>query len=242
MRPERNLLRALWARLWGPPAETATGDCADPSAIVNPALDDPRFRHAYAEGAATGSWWHADVRARAAVVCWAALQGLRVAGDFVECGVHRGGYARMILDYVDFGAFPDRRFFLVDTFNGIPERFLAGEAKLFETVYDDCYDEVVRTFSAFSNVRIVRGIVPDVLPEVVPDRVAFLSIDLNTPEPSAAALEHFWPRLSRGAAVVLDDYAFAWFAEQRQALDAAAARLGAPILALPTGQGLMIRS
>jgi hypothetical protein len=237
-----NILGALWARLRGGPTKTATGDGSDLSAIVNPGLDDPLFCRAYAAGAATGSWWHVDVRARAAVVCWAALQGRGLAGDFVECGVHRGGYARMVVDYVDFGALPDRNFFLIDTFNGIPERFLAGEAKPFETVYDDCHDEVVRTFASFSNVRIVRGIVPDVLPEVVPDRVAFLSIDLNTPAPSAAALEHFWPRLSAGAAVVLDDYAFAWFAEQRQALDEAAARIGAPILALPTGQGLMIRS
>ena len=80
------------------------------------------------------------------------------------------------------------------------------------------------------------------LPEVAPERVAFLSIDLNAAAPSVAALEHFWPRLSRGAAVVLDDYNFELFADQRPALDNAAAELGAPILALPTGQGLMIKA
>jgi hypothetical protein len=162
-------------------------------------------------------------------------------GDFVEVGVHRGGYARMVVDYVGFETLPGRSFYLIDTYCGIPAAHRTGAAALFDGVYDDCHEDVLRTFAAFETVRIVRGAVPDVLDTVRPARVAFLSIDLNSAEPSARALEHFWPLMVPGAVAVLDDYNFELFADQRAALDAAATRLGAPILALPSGQGLMVR-
>jgi hypothetical protein len=147
----------------------------------------------------------------------------------------------MAAEYVDLGALPDRKFYLIDTFSGIPRRFREGRAALFDGVYDDCYDEVVRTFAPYPNARIIRGDIPDVLDQVRPSRVAFLSIDLNVAEPSVAALAHFWPLLTPGAAVVLDDYNFQFFADQRPALDAVAGQLGARILALPTGQGLIVK-
>jgi hypothetical protein len=40
-------------------------------------------------------------------------------GDFVECGVHKGGYARMILEYVTFEG-SGKRMFLFDTFGYFP--------------------------------------------------------------------------------------------------------------------------
>jgi O-methyltransferase len=206
-------------------------------------LDDELFRRAYAAGKATGSWWGYDIEWRAYVVCWAALHGRSLPGDYVECGVHRGGYARMIAEYVDLGRIPEKKFYLVDTFCGIPDRYSReGSASMFAGAYDDCYDEVARTFSAYANAVLVRGIVPDILPGLEADCVCFLSIDLNCVEPSVAALEHFWPRMSPGAAIVLDDYNFKAFADQKAGLDSLAAKIGVAILSLPTGQGLLIKS
>ncbi|HEY0313520.1 MAG TPA: class I SAM-dependent methyltransferase [Allosphingosinicella sp.] len=210
-------------------------------AVATPFRDDAAFRRAYAAGEATGSWWGFDVEWRASIVCWAALQGRSLEGDFVEVGVHRGGYARMVVDYVGFETLTGKSFYLIDTYCGIPAAHRTGAAALFDGVYGDCYEDVLRTFTPFDTVRIVRGAVPEVLDTVRPARVAFLSIDLNSAEPSARALEHFWPLMVQGAVAVLDDYNFELFADQRAALDAAAARLGAPILALPSGQGLMVK-
>jgi hypothetical protein len=88
---------------------------------------------------------------------------------------------------------------------------------------------------------VVRGEVPEVLPEVAAERVCYLSIDLNSVAPSIAAAEHFWPRMSRGAAMVLDDYGFPQFSDQKPAFDSFAVGIGVPILSLPTGQGLLIK-
>lgn len=208
-------------------------------------LFDPRFLQAYDAGKATGSWWDHDLQWRAHVVCWAAQQALALNGDFVECGVHRGGYARMIVQYLDFDRHAPRRMHLIDTYCGVPERFSnaldpAMRADL-EARYEECHEAVCATFAAFANVTVVRGIVPDVLPTLDIKHVAFLSIDLNSAEPSVEALRHFWPILAPGAIVVLDDYGFRHFADQKPALDSAAVQLGAAILSLPTGQGLIIR-
>ncbi|HEX7828355.1 MAG TPA: TylF/MycF/NovP-related O-methyltransferase [Thermoanaerobaculia bacterium] len=206
-------------------------------------LQDERFLRSYAAGKATGSWWNHDLHWRAYVVCWAAMQGRSLPGDFVECGVHRGGYSRMLAEYVALDELPEKRLFLFDTFSGIPDRYRnTPSARIFDGVYEDSYQDVVETFARYQNAVPIRGIVPDVLPEANIEQVCFLSIDLNSPEPSVAATEYFWPKMTRGAAVVFDDYNFRFFADQKVALDEFAARAGVQILSLPTGQGLLIKS
>jgi hypothetical protein len=64
---------------------------------------------------------------------------------------------------------------------------------------------------------------------------------MNNSTPEIAAANHFWDRLSPGAPILLDDYGFVNYEVQKKAFDAWAARHGVHILALPTGQGLMIK-
>ena len=71
--------------------------------------------------------------------------------------------------------------------------------------------------------------------------VAFLHIDMNCAYPERAALEFFWDRLSPGAIVLLDDYAYFGHDRQAEAIGSAAQALGAAVLSLPTGQGLIIK-
>ncbi len=75
-------------------------------------LNEPLFQEAYRLGQATGSWGSAKVEWRAYVVCWAAAHGRRLEGDFVECGVNRGGYSRAVMHYIGFQELPDRKFYL----------------------------------------------------------------------------------------------------------------------------------
>ncbi len=206
--------------------------------------DDPHFLEAYAAGEATGSWPHGNLRWRAHVICWAAARGARLTGDFVECGVNRGGYAMAVIHYVDFAKL-DKRFFLLDTFEGLVATQLSQEERrlgLRGGGYTPCHDAVLRTFAPYGDaVRVIRGIVPDTLPQVSAERIAFLSIDMNAREPEIAAAEHFWDRLVPGAAMVLDDYGWRKHVAQRLAFDEFASRRGVPLLALPTGQGLILK-
>lgn len=205
-------------------------------------LRDERFARAYAAGRATGSFRGREIRWRAHVACWAAEHAAQIEGDFVECGVYRGGLARAIVEYVGFQAL-DKRFYLFDTYAGIPDEAISeDERRLGRQAgeYDECYDAVCETFRPFPNVRVIRGIVPQSLANVQIERVAYLSLDMNVHQPEIAAAEHLWPRMSKGGIILLDDYGFRAYAPQKEAFDAFAARHGVPILTLPTGQGLIL--
>jgi predicted O-methyltransferase YrrM len=102
-------------------------------------------------------------------------------------------------------------------------------------------DRIRTNFAEWRGVHVTPGRVPDVLPQIIAQQVAFLHIDMNSAAPERAALEYFWPKLAPGAIVLFDDYCHGGCELQTEALDAAARELGASILALPTGQGLIIR-
>ncbi len=208
-------------------------------------LKDPDFIRAYAAGDRTGSWGGASIRWRAHVACWAAQQATHVEGDFVECGVNRGGLSRTIVELLDPATWKDRKFYLLDTFRGLVDEQISDADRAVGRRaggYDECYDAVRETFAPFSFVRIIRGTVPDTLDEVTSERIAFLSLDMNCVPPEIAAAERFWPRLSKGACVVLDDYCFHGHEPQRRAFDAFAEERGVRVLTLPTGQGLLVKT
>ena len=207
-------------------------------------MNDPRFVRAYKKGEETGSWGGARIHWRAFVACWAADRARTLEGDFVECGVNRGGLSRAVMEYVDFASMEDRRFYLLDTYSGLVEQYISADEKKLGRKpggYDECYESVRRTFSSFENVVILKGTVPDTLSEVRSEKVAYLSIDMNCVGPEIAAADFFWDKLVSGAAMVLDDYGWADHILQKRAFDDFAKRRNTLVLALPTGQGLILK-
>jgi hypothetical protein len=215
---------------------------------------DKKFQTAYMKAVDEGLAVDPKIEWRAHVVCWAAANGLRTGGAFVECGVNRGFLSRIIIDYLGVEEVP--AFYLLDTYSGFSEKYLsASEAvrlKMWHQksgrqgswqagMYDDCYDDVVKTFSDCPQVRIVRGTVPETLPEVKEEKIGYLSLDMNCAMPEIAALEYFWPNMMTGAYVVMDDYGFTGHEEQRDAFNDWAGRKNVPLLSLPTGQGLLVK-
>lgn len=205
-------------------------------------VNDGLFLQSYELGKATGSWGGSDIQWRAFVACWAANKAKSLAGDFVECGVNKGGLARTVINYVDFDKL-GKTFYLLDTFMGLSEKYISAEERkqgIEPGGYEECYDSVRETFKGF-NVEIIRGAVPETLPRVQTDKVCYLSIDMNCAWPEIAAAEYFWDKLVSGAVIVLDDYGWASHHEQKLRFDEFARARGVQVLALPTGQGLIIK-
>jgi hypothetical protein len=206
-------------------------------------LDEERFQAAYSRARAV-SVWGVDIRWRVYVACWAATHALHLEGDFVECGVDRGGLATAILHYLDFGRCA-KTMYLLDTFQGlVHEQMTEREQRdipVREGRYVDSYQDVVARFSAYPNIKVIRGRIPETLAQVSAEAVAYLSIDMNVAYPEIAAAEFFWERLSHGAVILLDDYGFPRHGEQREAFDKFAAERSVKVLALPTGQGLLLK-
>jgi O-methyltransferase len=204
---------------------------------------DPRFVRAYKAGLSTGSWdSYGNLRWRAYICCWAAEKGSHLEGDFVDCGVFKGGLARTVMEYVDFDRL-DKTYWLLDTYEGLVDRLISPAERargLGPGGYEPSYDRVVKNFSG-KRAEIIKGPVPDTLPQVKAERVAYLSIDMNTAAPEIAAAEFFWDKLSSGACIVLDDYGWRLSPDQKPAFDAFARARGVQVLSLPTGQGLIVK-
>jgi len=206
----------------------------------NDFLFSGKFARAYASGKATGSWGDMDLRWRVYVCCWAGQHAMSLPGDFVECGVNRGGMASAVMQYTTF-AESDKKFYLLDTYCGIPEEMKSSSAPL-DFDYPDCYDDVCKTFSHVPNARIVRGAIPSTLHKVGSQQIAYLSLDMNSSNPEIAAAEFFWDKIVGGGVIVLDDYCYSeHFRDQKLAFDRLSHRISAEVLALPTGQGIIFK-
>lgn len=175
------------------------------------------------------------------VLCWCGRNALRLAGDFVECGVYRGFMTAVMAHYLEF-AKQGRRWHLYDTFEGIPaEQLDPGHENPPSYRDPGLHRFVVERFAAYPNIEVHRGRVPDVLADTAPSQIALLHLDMNSSKAETGALEHLYDRLVPGAYVVLDDYGWFIYRDQKMAEDAFFASRGVSVLELPTGQGLVVK-
>jgi O-methyltransferase len=189
-------------------------------------------------GPAGISNWHWNL----SIVLTAAQQASRVAGDFVELGVYKGHTTKFVCDYLDFAGW-DRRWWLYDTFEGVPPDQQDPGRNVTAADYGEAFsfEEVRDRFASYPNVVVTRGRVPEVLAQGCPERIAFLHIDLNNAAAEVAALDALYDRISPGGVVVFDDFCWTTSQAQYKAETAWFAARGLAVFALPTGQGLFVK-
>lgn len=201
-------------------------------------VDSPDFRRAY-KRAVQAAGWDYEIHWRLHIILWAATTAQPILGAFVECGTGRGFMASGICEHLGWR---DRPFYLFDTFQPDSVNPASGARDGPRSPYYANDPQAVRqNFRQWPGVRLVVGAVPDSLGQVDVGPVAFLHIDMNHPGPEEAALRHFWPMLSPGGVIVLDDYAYAGFEASHISARRVALDLGFSIVSLPTGQGLTIK-
>jgi hypothetical protein len=210
----------------------------------SPFVDDPEFERAFTQ---MSRWWYQDrvldVRWRMWVLTQAARQCSSLAGNFAEFGVYRGGCAFMILSLAALA--PDQRYYLFDTFEGIPESNLTDAEKaagfagrLADTTTQHVAD-VLRPWT--DQLAFIEGDVFETLNDLETGPLAFCHLDLNASAPTVRALEYVYPHLLPSAMVVMDDYTQFAYSEQRKAIDGFLRDKPEIVLALPTGQGLLVK-
>lgn len=142
-----------------------------------------------------------------------------VEGCVVECGVWRGGMSAGMAEVLG----PSRRYFLFDSFEGLPEPSAEdGQAarewqmdKTSPTYYDNCAAPIdfARRAMAMSGVphyELVKGWFNETLPKFVPpEPIAVLRLDGDWYDSTLVALENLAPHMAKGGVIILDDY-YAW--------------------------------
>lgn len=170
------------------------------------------------------------------VQCWAAQRTMALDGDMLEAACYKGISARIIADYVDLKS-SDKSFYIYDLFEHDDSMVHHSLPELGAGLFD----QVKALFTDLPNVIVSKGFVPQIFDEVVPEKIAFLHIDMNNAEAEIAALEYLWDRIVPGASIVLDDYGWLAYRAQKMAEDPFFAARGYQVLELPTGQGLVIK-
>jgi O-methyltransferase len=211
-------------------------------------IKNPRFQQAYKFGLINARQG-ISIEWRVHVALWAAAQCATLQGDFIECGVHTGILSGAVMTWIDFEKMPNKKYYLMDTFEGIPldqisdAEFSLGVAQMnrkYESG-DKTYSNVMEKFKKWENCRVIRGRVPDTLNQVESLKFSYVSIDMNVTTAEIAAAEFLWPKMVPGAIMLLDDYGWESHIQQKLAFDEFALKHEIQILSLPTGQAILMK-
>lgn len=177
-------------------------------------------------------------------VLYTMLQQARstVDGDVIECGVYRGGTARMFGDLLQ-RTHAGKRLFLCDTFEGMPE--VNAQLDLHHRGdFSDTSLQGVREFlSGISNVEFVQGVIPQSFASMPANvRFCFAHIDLDIHDAVLAASEYVYERLNPGGFIIYDDYGFASCPGARRAVEAFFQNRPERPLVLASGQCIVFRN
>jgi hypothetical protein len=149
---------------------------------------------------------------------------LPVKGSIVECGVFKGFG---IMSWAKLSAMMEpenltRRVYGFDTFAGFPSftekdhntTAMPAHGGLFADSHDELkalIDEFDRDrfLGHVDKVHLIRGDVTQTIPQFVKDHphvlVSLLFLDVDLYEPTRAAIEHFLPRMPKGAVIAFDE-------------------------------------
>lgn len=149
---------------------------------------------------------------------------LGVKGSIIECGVFRGSG---LMSWANFSAILEpanltRRIYGFDSFEGFPAVGAQDQNTLRSPragdLESDSYDELCGLVRAFDmnrflghvpKVELVRGDAVQTIPRFLQTHphlvVSLLFLDFDLYEPTRAAIEHFVPRMPKGAVLALDE-------------------------------------
>jgi hypothetical protein len=212
-------------------------------------VDDLQFRKAYSRGLKASGGRDSHNRWRVFISLWLARTCAKIEGDFIECGVNYGFTSSAIMEHLDWDKL-GKQFWLVDSFAGIDEKQTTDEEKEIGALernqiskrigfYNSSAERCRQNFSQWKNTKVVQGWIPDCLDAVTASKIAFMHIDLNSATPEIQTFKYFLPKLSPGAFILLDDYAYTGFEATYAAWNKLGKELNFEVLALPTGQGVV---
>ena len=161
-----------------------------------------------------------------------------IPGDFVECGVWRGGSTMMAALTFLFCAAGSRPLWLYDTFEGVsppgevdveaisgrPAATILNAEPRHEgrNTWSIAGRQIVEANMAATGyprhlLRFVEGRVEETLRTTRPEAISILRLDTDWYESTRLELEELWPLLSPGGVLIVDDYG--WWRGARKAVD-----------------------
>ncbi|MBW2996326.1 TylF/MycF family methyltransferase [Candidatus Woesearchaeota archaeon] len=149
-----------------------------------------------------------------------------IPGDFVECGVWKGGSAMAMALALKSMKKTNKKIYLYDTFEGMTEPS-AKDKRIFDTTsaidtwkkrkkrehskwcfssLDEVRKNMLSTGYPKENIVFIKGKVEDTIPKNIPNKIALLRLDTDWYESTYHELKHLFPLLSKKGVLIIDDY------------------------------------
>ena len=169
-----------------------------------------------------------------------------VPGDLAECGVFSGGSSHLMLVANEDTT---KHLYGFDSFEGLSAPTLLDSPLDESTFKWRKHDMQIYERTAHANLEqhlgrytLYKGWIPDRFGEVADKKFSMVHIDVDLYEPTLAALEFFYPRVSTGGIILCDDYGFKSCPGARKAMDEFFIdKPEARVVHLTTGQGVVVR-
>jgi len=179
---------------------------------------------------------------RAWIMRQTAHQALRVAGDWVEAGVFRGGTSWYLAELLR-EAGDERPLHCFDSFEGMPadaDKERDGHEP--GDFNDTSLERVTALLSDFANVQIHPGFIPGTLAPVEERSFSLVHIDVDIYSAVRDCCAFFYPRTNPGGFLLFDDYGFEAYRDAaKRAVDEYFADKPESVFALRTGQALVVK-
>ena len=166
---------------------------------------------------------------------WALIQSFHyiinnnIEGDFVECGVWKGGNLILLKKLMEKKQINNKKIYGFDTFEGMSEASI-HDIKIDKTNANVKFEklkqkdsnninwnfasenEVINNFKdnveKNENLKLIKGKVEDTLlnNDNIPEKISILRLDTDFYESTKTELEKLYPKLSIGGVLIIDDY------------------------------------
>jgi O-methyltransferase len=155
--------------------------------------------------------WYDFVRCSSLELVGQEIYENNISGAVAEVGVFRGEFAQFINL-----TFPDRKFYLFDTFEGFDKNDIKIEMERgysSDLLSDNRDDDFTNTSVKFvlnkmkypNNCIIKKGYFPQTA-ENLDEKFAFVSLDTDLFEPIYSGLKYFYPRMECGGYIFVHDF------------------------------------
>lgn len=151
-----------------------------------------------------------------------------ISGDFVECGVWKGGSTMIVALTLLKMKVEDKDIYLYDTFEGMDKptevdidyqgrpAIKKWERNVGKNLNNWCYapmEEVMHNMLSTGypkdRIHLIKGRVEDTIPHAINhEKIAFLRLDTDFYESSYHELKYLYPKLNKGGILIFDDYGF----------------------------------
>ena len=138
-----------------------------------------------------------------------------VPGDFIECGVWRGGATIFMRGVLAAYGISSRKVWVADSFEGLPKPTLPQDARfdLSKERFPQLavsIEQVGKNFQVYDllddQVQFLKGWFKDTLPSAPIERLAVLRLDGDLYESTMDCLSALYDRVSPGGYIIIDDY------------------------------------